>query len=623
MISDNKENNIKIKDAMSVINTAKVAGMVKFGYADEKIKKVILDKTVTDENEYLAEEIEDEIDSLIKESKEELAKEEKTSSVNDYSEYKTSPIDKESENLELEKTGELFKENITKEEFIDEYWNLAIENSEVSDSNYFSELEKLGPEAFFNALDTDGNGALDSDELKDFFGADGDETSVSAEEFNAVFNKALSDLKEDAAELSEEELPLNAQSEDLQATQSAPAQGGGNVQSGGNSGSRNTSSSNNSSGNTNNATVTSANEEKESVEDLIKQREEIEEEADKKISELNDEITELIESADIEAELKSNYTDALKAYEDNQTKIEENNKNIAKYDANIYSLDKKLANLNGEYNSLKTDTSNESINSANAQRKKVLKTEIEKLENQKAEAENKKAELENENKKLEDEASDLKNKVDEAFKALKSDLPLEVKNKISGLEGQISALETEKEQKLKEIDSKIETRKAEEIKEQQEVGETTGKAASNDSDPSDISWWVAQGFDVEKGKALSDWMVNRVNGLKEKFTGNCVGIVREGINAIFYNGETHYTRFGKACNVGRDFLSSDSNFKKISPEGISPSDIPAGAIIIYGPGYSTKNPTCGHGEVSNGQGRGYSDGVTRIKSNIQEIWIPV
>ena len=154
----------------------------------------------------------------------------------------------------------------------------------------------------------------------------------------------------------------------------------------------------------------------------------------------------------------------------------------------------------------------------------------------------------------------------------------------------------------------------------------------------DIQWWLDQGYDPEKGKRLCEATKRHLdsnpiqaNG-KRAVRGQCVGYVRKGINDAFYDGNLHYTTFGKAHLCGETYLSKDPNFKKITGinmADINPGTIPEGAIVLYYPGYSNSaaSQVCGHGEVSNGQGKGYSDCLTFLKNNnkqrIKEIWIPV
>ncbi len=153
-----------------------------------------------------------------------------------------------------------------------------------------------------------------------------------------------------------------------------------------------------------------------------------------------------------------------------------------------------------------------------------------------------------------------------------------------------------------------------------------------------MQWWLAQGYNPEKGKRLCqatkrhlDSNPKQADG-KRKIRGQCVGFVRRGINDAFYGGIQHYSAFERACTCGEKYLSKDPNFKKITGidlASVIPSEIPEGAVIIYHQGYSNSaaSQIAGHGEVSNGQGMGYSDCLTYLKNNnkqrIKEIWIPV
>lgn len=157
------------------------------------------------------------------------------------------------------------------------------------------------------------------------------------------------------------------------------------------------------------------------------------------------------------------------------------------------------------------------------------------------------------------------------------------------------------------------------------------------SSTKNIQWWIDKGYNPQKGQKLCAATKRHLdsnpimsNG-KRKITGQCVGFVRKGINDAFYNGTTHYTQFGKAYLCGEQYLSKDKNFKKltgIDMAQINPADIPEGAVVLYNPGYSNgKGSYCGHGEVSNGNGKGYSDVLTNLRNSgnktIREIWLPV
>lgn len=143
-------------------------------------------------------------------------------------------------------------------------------------------------------------------------------------------------------------------------------------------------------------------------------------------------------------------------------------------------------------------------------------------------------------------------------------------------------------------------------------------------------WWQKLGYNESKGQALlqngkrwSDYAQSQ--GVKAQ----CGGYVRRALNDTY---GTNFTRFGKACDTGNDYLSQMPQLKKIDVSNmkLKPSDIPPGAIVIYGPGYSNgAGRVCGHIEISDGNGSGYSDLKTHLLSNWgqrrepQEIWIPV
>lgn len=161
------------------------------------------------------------------------------------------------------------------------------------------------------------------------------------------------------------------------------------------------------------------------------------------------------------------------------------------------------------------------------------------------------------------------------------------------------------------------------------------------SSTKNIQWWIDRGYNPSKGKKLCEATKRHLdanivgvksNGrYKYRETAQCVGYVRKGINDAFYGGKTHYSQFGKAYLCGETYLSKDKNFRKLTGVDmaqINPANIPEGAVVIYNPGYSnSKFSYCGHGEVSNGNGKGYSDVLTNLKNSgkqaIREIWIPV
>lgn len=165
-----------------------------------------------------------------------------------------------------------------------------------------------------------------------------------------------------------------------------------------------------------------------------------------------------------------------------------------------------------------------------------------------------------------------------------------------------------------------------------------------------LQWWKDLGYNEENGLALARNVKKRSDELHAAgVKSQCAMGVRGGINDTYYNGSDvklktyydngklkakyegtqHYKGFGKAKDVGDNFLSKDMHFKKIDISGmeLSADDIPAGVTVIY-EDYSGNK--CGHIEVSGGNGHGYSDftSTSLFRNNgkdrkPKEIWIPV
>ena len=69
----------------------------------------------------------------------------------------------------------------------------AFENEQALEeqSDFIKSISKIGSDKFFDELDVDVDGTLSEEEILALFGADDDITSISANEFNNVFNKIV------------------------------------------------------------------------------------------------------------------------------------------------------------------------------------------------------------------------------------------------------------------------------------------------------------------------------------------------------------------------------------------------------------------------------------------------
>ena len=516
---------------LSTVNPDMVEDMLSQGMSQDSVVSQLLSYINADKNnEELIEMIEDELGDLVeaintefKANKSENEEEDAESSSESQPDSETpsepeapttpespsegeqpqltqSPIQQDTQNWNLEDTGNLFSENITRDGFLEEF-NKLNENTTDNDTfaAYLSAMNDMGAENFFTTLDANNDGTLDSDELAALTNADGDDTSISANEFNNIFNKYLEDnglidpTTPEGSEASEPTTPdattpepttpeattptTPEQASDppsVPATDNTPDVGSTQKPSGSSGG-----SDYNPTVGSNNGADTTSQEPKETVEDLIKQKQEIISEADTKIDGLNKQIDDLINNSSVDQELKENYTNAKTAYEANQKSISDNDTKIESYDTDLHDISKSLAALNGEKENLATDTSDEEVNKKNSARKTEIDKNIAELNAKKEKIEKDKAALEATNKDLNTEATTLKTTLDEAYAAVEAALPDEIKTQIADLKSQIQTIETEKTQKVSEIDSKIQTLKTQEVQESKESGAAVGKLASN------------------------------------------------------------------------------------------------------------------------------------------------
>ena len=71
-------------------------------------------------------------------------------------------------------------------------------------------------------------------------------------------------------------------------------------------------------------------------------------------------------------------------------------------------------------------------------------------------------------------------------------------------------------------------------------------------------------------------------------------------------------------------LKNNKNFKEISPEGIDVGKLPAGCVLVYDKGVEGYSKRYGHTEITTGDGRAVSDGITKnLCKKPSAIFIPV
>ncbi len=122
-------------------------------------------------------------------------------------------------------------------------------------------------------------------------------------------------------------------------------------------------------------------------------------------------------------------------------------------------------------------------------------------------------------------------------------------------------------------------------------------------------------YNAFKGERLANIALNRSSG----WTGYCARYVKNAIQAANL-GSYQYGHAYQMTNI----LKNNKNFKQISTNGVDVSKLPAGCILVYDKnteGYSKKY---GHTEITTGDGRAVSDGITKhLHKKPSAIFIPV
>ena len=122
-------------------------------------------------------------------------------------------------------------------------------------------------------------------------------------------------------------------------------------------------------------------------------------------------------------------------------------------------------------------------------------------------------------------------------------------------------------------------------------------------------------YNALKGQRLANTALNRSVG----WTGYCARYVKNSIQA---SGLGSY-QYGHAYQMS-NILRNNKNFKEISPEGVNVKDLPAGCVLVYGKGVEGYSNNYGHTEITTGDGRAVSDGITRnLHKKPSAIFIPV
>ena len=337
--------------------------------------------------------------------------------------------------------------------------------------------------------DIDGDGVVSSSEAKTFIegmaGLDGDVESLSQEDIDALIDSMGTTTESQLAKLVEEAIKgvedaLDKQREVAAQTASMPAMvGNASPASSTSSANRTNSSTPSSSTSSRSASKSKTKTAEDEVEELRKQREQIINDADKKIESKQKEKDNLVSNnTKISTELKSEYSTQQKTLSDIQSKKSDYESKLSTHKGKLSNIDADIAALEGEKSTLKTDNKDSKINSENKSRLSELKKSISAKKEKKANLEEKIKNDESKIKELEKKEKAQQKVVKDVEKQIGEADP-KLKAKMDKLTAAIDKLKTEKTSDVAEIDKKIKTKETEQKKEAKKAGESKGKA-SND-----------------------------------------------------------------------------------------------------------------------------------------------
>ena len=336
--------------------------------------------------------------------------------------------------------------------------------------------------------DIDGDGVVSSSEAKTFMegmaGLDGDVESLSQEDIDALIDSMGTTTESQLAKLVEEAIKgvedaLDNQREVAAQTASMPAMVGNASPASSASSANRTNSSTPSSTSSRSASKSKTKTAEDEVEELRKQREQIINDADKKIESKQKEKDNLVSNnTKISTELKSEYSTQQKTLSDIQSKKSDYESKLSTHKGKLSDIDADIAALEGEKSTLKTNNKDSKINSENKSRLSELKKSISAKKEKKANLEEKIKNDESKIKELEKKEKAQQKVVKDVEKQIGEADP-KLKAKMDKLTAAIDKLKTEKTSDVAEIDKKIKTKETEQKKEAKKAGESKGKA-SND-----------------------------------------------------------------------------------------------------------------------------------------------
>ncbi len=144
---------------------------------------------------------------------------------------------------------------------------------------------------------------------------------------------------------------------------------------------------------------------------------------------------------------------------------------------------------------------------------------------------------------------------------------------------------------------------------------SASRGASVSGKNQNSSFWKTLGYCADAGLKLAKTALSRVVG----FIGYCAKYVKTAISKA---GLGKYES-GHAKDMV-SIMRRNKKFKEISTNGVNLKSLPAGCVLVYGAGVAGYSSKYGHTEITTGDGRAVSDGVTRnLHKTPTAIFMPV
>lgn len=123
-----------------------------------------------------------------------------------------------------------------------------------------------------------------------------------------------------------------------------------------------------------------------------------------------------------------------------------------------------------------------------------------------------------------------------------------------------------------------------------------------------------KGYDANAGERLAKIALRNKIGWKSQ----CAKYVK---NAIVQAGLGKY-EYGHGYQMA-SIMRRNKNFKEISPTEYNVNSLPAGCVLVFDRGAQGYNKKYGHVEITTGDGRAVSDGITRNLRQPSAVFVPV